>query len=83
MGLRGRLDRAERSAKPLLRDGRDPVADEVCRMLSDQELRLLVDVLNRGIDPESGEWREVTVSPAERAALDRFYGLYEEVRRGD
>ena len=83
MGHKGRLDWLEKSAKPSPQDTHDPVAEEVCRLLSDQELRLIAGVLRRELDGEEFPPAETNVSAEEKAALDRFYELYEEVRRGD
>jgi hypothetical protein len=58
------------------------VAEEVCRLLSDQELRLIADVLDRELDGEVFLPTNFNASE-EKAALDRFYELYAEVRRGD
>ena len=82
MGLKGRLDRLEKSAKPSPQDTHDPVAEEVCRLLSDQELRLIAGVLRRELDGEEFPPTDFN-APEEKAALNRFYELYEEVRRGD
>jgi hypothetical protein len=82
MVLKGRLNRLEKSAKASPQDTHDPVAEEVCRLLSDQELRLIADVLHR--EPDGEEFPPTNFNALEeKAALDRFYELYEEVRRGD
>ena len=71
----------KKSANPLLQDTHDPVADEVFRRLSDEELRLIRDALRRGLDEEECP-TELGVSLEEKAALERFSKLYEEERRG-
>jgi hypothetical protein len=82
MELRGRLDRLEKSTKPFPQDAYDPVVEEVCRLLSDQELRLIAEVLQRELDGGE-EFPPMSFNvPEEKAALDRFYELYEEVSRG-
>jgi hypothetical protein len=83
MVLKGRLNRLEKSAKASLQDAHDPVAEEVCRLLSDQELRLIADILHRELDGAEFLPTESNASPEEKAALDKFYELYEEVRGGD
>jgi hypothetical protein len=82
VALRDRLNRLEKSAKPSPQDTHDPVAEEVCRLLSDQELRLIADVLDRELDGEVFPPTNFN-APEEKAAFDRFYELYEEVRRGN
>ena len=81
MALRDRLDRLKKSAKPLPEDTHGPLVEEVCRLLSDQELRLIADVLRREPDGEVFPPTNFN-APEEKAALDRFYELFEEVRRG-
>ena len=60
MGLKGRLDRLEKSAKASPQDTHDPVAEEVCRLLSDQELRLIAGVLRRELDGRNSPRRRPT-----------------------
>jgi len=72
----------EKSANPLLQDTHAPVADEVLRRLSDEELRLIRDALRRGLDEEEFPTELLGVSLEEKAALERFSKLYEEERRG-
>ncbi len=82
MALRSRLDRLEKCAKPFPQDTHDPVAEEVFRLLSDQELGLIEDVLQRHEDGGEGFPPTNYSAPEEKAALDRLYELYEEVRCG-
>jgi hypothetical protein len=80
VGTRRRLERLEERLG--LDEGHDHgrVADEVCRLLLDQELRLIADVLDRESDDEEFPPTNYNTS-AEKAAFDRFYELYEEVSR--
>jgi hypothetical protein len=82
MALRGRLDRLEKSAKPFPQDTHDPVAEKVCRLLSDRELQLIEDVLERDEDGAEEFPPTSFTAPEEKAAIGRFYKLYEEVSRG-
>ena len=80
-GLRSRLDRLEKSARPVLQDTYAPLVDAVLRQLSDEEVRLMGDALQRV--PEGEEYViDLAVSPEEQAAFERFETLYEEERRG-
>ena len=78
-GLRGRLDRLEKSAKPVPQDTYDPLVGAVLRQLSDEEVRLMEDALRRA--PEGEKYViDLAVSPEEQAAFERFESLYEEER---
>lgn len=84
MGLsRRRLRRLEgkggRSPLTALQEG---WAREAARRLTDRELVLVVGALRREEHLEGEEFPQTEISPEEKAALDAFYGFYEEARLG-
>ena len=72
--MRRRLDRLEGS----LPENHDPAIDEAMKGLTDIELELLNDALERGFDPQRSD--DVPLSPEEQRAYERFLVLHAEAR---
>ncbi len=82
MGMRGKLGKVEREAGRFGAALQEAWTDEAVRRLTDRELRLVVGALRREEHLEGEEFPQMELSPEEKAALDAFYGFYEEARRG-